>query len=81
LFSCWLLLIGEIPPLKRGPWLFAYYGKLVYTGIGEAGINGYAVFGTVVMIPGFIGGFTVVKYPADFEFPLFRNKRGIFENF
>jgi hypothetical protein len=38
------------------------------------GINDYAVFGTVVMIPGFIGGFTVIKYPADFKFPLRRDK-------
>jgi hypothetical protein len=61
--------------------LFAYYGKLVCTRIGAPGINGYAVLlGTVVMIPGFIGGFTIVKDPADFEFPLFRDKRGIFEN-
>jgi hypothetical protein len=61
-------------------WLCAYHGKLVCTRIGAAGINDYAVIGTVVMIPGFAGGFAVIKYPADFEFPLFRDKGGILEN-
>jgi hypothetical protein len=34
----------------------------------------------MVTIPGFTGGFTVIKYPADFVFPLSRDKGGIFEN-
>jgi hypothetical protein len=33
----------------------------------------------MVMIPGFMCGFTVIKHPADFVFPLFRDKGGIFE--
>jgi hypothetical protein len=41
---CMMILSGflftvKIPPHKRGPWLFVYYGKLVYTPIGTAGIN------------------------------------------
>jgi hypothetical protein len=59
--------------------LLVYDGKLVYTGIGTMGINGYAVFGTMVMIPGFAGGLGVIKYPADFKFPLLCNKGGILE--
>jgi hypothetical protein len=31
------------------------------------------------MIPGFVGGFTVLKHPADFEFSLFRDEGGILE--
>jgi hypothetical protein len=34
----------------------------------------------MVMIPGFTGGSTVIKYPADFEFPLRGNEGGILEN-
>jgi hypothetical protein len=34
----------------------------------------------MVTIPGFTGSFTVGKYPADFEFSLFRDKGGILEN-
>jgi hypothetical protein len=34
----------------------------------------------MVTIPGFSSGFTIVKYPADFVFPLFRDKGGVFEN-
>jgi hypothetical protein len=84
--ACMMILSGflfiiDIPPHKRGPWLFVYYGKFVYTPIGTAGINGYAVVGTVIMIPGFVGGSAVVKYPADFEFSLRGDKGGIFENF
>jgi hypothetical protein len=60
-------------------WLFVYHGKLACTRIGAAGINDYAVIGAMVMIPGFIGGSTVIKYPADFEFPPLRDKGGIFE--
>jgi hypothetical protein len=82
---CTMILSGflftvKIPPHKRGPWLFVYYGKLVYTPIGAAGINDEAIFGTVIMIPGFLGGSAVVKYPADFEFPLFRDKGGILKD-
>jgi hypothetical protein len=43
------------------------------------GINDYAFFGTIIMIPGFPGGPAVIKYPADFIFPLFRDKGGILE--
>jgi hypothetical protein len=32
------------------------------------------------MIPGFIGGPGVIKYPADFEFPPLRDKGRILEN-
>jgi hypothetical protein len=42
-------------------------------------INTYTVIGTVVMIPGFSGGFSVIKNPADFEFSLYCDKRGILE--
>jgi hypothetical protein len=61
-------------------WLFAYHGKLACTRIGVAGIDDYAVIGTVVMIPGFAGGFSCGENPADFEFPLFRDEGGILEN-
>jgi hypothetical protein len=56
------------------------YGKCWFAFPAVPGINGYAVTGAVVMIPGFTGGFAVSKYPADFEFPLFRDKGGIFEH-
>jgi hypothetical protein len=32
------------------------------------------------MIPGFVGGLAVIKYPADFEFSPLRDKGGILEN-
>jgi hypothetical protein len=57
-----------------------YDGKCRFAFSAVPGINGYAVFGTVVTIPGFLCGLAVIKYPADFEFPLFRDKGGIFEN-
>jgi hypothetical protein len=31
------------------------------------------------MIPGFMSSFSVIKYSADFEFPLGRDKGGILE--
>jgi hypothetical protein len=34
----------------------------------------------MVMIPGFLYGLAVIKYPADFEFSLLRNEEGILEN-
>jgi hypothetical protein len=34
----------------------------------------------MVMIPGFLCGLAVIKYPADFEFPLLRNEGGILKN-
>jgi hypothetical protein len=55
------------------------YGKGWFSFSAVPGINGYAVVGTMVMIPGFVGGFAVIKHPADFEFSLFRDKGGIFE--
>jgi hypothetical protein len=56
-----------------------YYGKGWFSFPAVPAINGYTVLGTVVMIPGFIGGPGVVKYPADFEFPPHRDKGGILE--
>jgi hypothetical protein len=59
---------------------------LVYDGKGwfaisaVPDINAYAIFGIVVMIPGFAGSPGVIKYPADFEFPPLRDKGRIFEN-
>jgi hypothetical protein len=43
-------------------------------------VKDYVVFGTVVMIAGFVGGFTGIENPADFKFPLGRDKGGILEN-
>jgi hypothetical protein len=60
--------------------LVVYYGKCRAACFVVSGVNEYAVFGTVVMIAGFLRGFAVVKYPADFVFPLFRDKGGIFED-
>jgi hypothetical protein len=34
-------------------------------------------WGSCLLINYGIGGSTVIKYPADFEFPLFRDKGGI----
>jgi hypothetical protein len=34
----------------------------------------------MVTIPGFAGGFAVIKHPADFEFPPLRDKGRILEN-
>jgi hypothetical protein len=48
---------------------------------GAPGANGQAVIGTVIDVPGFLGGFAAVEYPADFDFPPLRDKGGIFENF
>lgn len=70
----------KIPPHKQESWLFVYYGKLVYTPIGAAGINDEAIFGTVIMIPGFTGILGVIKYPAYLEFPLRGDEGGFFEN-
>jgi hypothetical protein len=70
----------KMPPHKREPWLFVYYGKLVYTPIGEAGKNDETVFGTVILIAGFTGSPGVIKYPAYFEFSLRGDEGGIFEN-
>jgi hypothetical protein len=58
-----------------------YYGKCWFAVPVVPGVNGYAVFGTVVIIPGFAGGLAVMKYPADFEFTLCCDKGGILENF
>jgi hypothetical protein len=60
--------------------LFAYYGKFVFSGIAAADVKGCAVFGAVVIIPGFIGGPAGGKNPADFEFPLRGDEGGMFEN-
>jgi hypothetical protein len=57
-----------------------YDGKYWFAGLIAPGVNGYAVLGTVVTIPGFSGSPGIIKYPADFEFPLSRDKGGIFEN-
>jgi hypothetical protein len=43
------------------------------------GINGYAARGAIVTIPGFIGGFPVVKYPTDGEFSPRSDEGGILE--
>jgi hypothetical protein len=34
----------------------------------------------VVLIPDSVGGCIVIKHPANFVFPLFRDEGGIFEN-
>jgi hypothetical protein len=57
-----------------------YYGKCWFTFPVVPGVDGYAVFGTVVMIPSFAGGPSVIKYPADFEFTLWGNEGGIPKN-
>jgi hypothetical protein len=61
--------------------LLVYDGKCCFSFLAVPGINGYAIFGTVVMIPGFVGRSGVIKYPADFEFTLCCDKGGILENF
>jgi hypothetical protein len=64
----------------RGITLLVYYGKYRPACFMSSGINGYAVIGTMIMIPGFAGGFSAEENPANFVFPLFRDKGGIFEN-
>jgi hypothetical protein len=59
--------------------LFVDDGKYGFAFMIVPGINTYAVFGTVVTIPGFSGGFPVIEYPADFEFPLRGNEGRILE--
>jgi hypothetical protein len=54
-------------------------GKYGFPLLVTPGINAYAIIGAVIVIPGFPGGFSVIKYPADFEFPLRRDKGGILE--
>jgi hypothetical protein len=54
-------------------------GKYKFAFLVAPGINTYTVTGAIVMIPGFSGGFPVIKNPADFEFSPFCNERGILE--
>jgi hypothetical protein len=61
--------------------LIADKGVFGFAGGGTPGVNNCAVIGTVIYIPGFFRGFTVTKYPADFDFPPLRDKGGIFEYF
>jgi hypothetical protein len=56
------------------------YGKYGFALFIAPGINTYALISAVIMIPGFSGGFPAIEYPADFEFPLRRDKGGILEN-
>jgi hypothetical protein len=65
----------------RGVLLIADNGVFGFTRSGTPGVNWYAVIGTVINIPGFFRGFAVGEYPADFDFPPFRDKGGIFEYF
>jgi hypothetical protein len=60
--------------------LFVDKGKYGFPLLIAPGINAYAVISTVVTITGFPGGFAVIENPADFEFPLFRDKGRIFEH-
>jgi hypothetical protein len=71
----------KIPPHTRGVLLIADKGVFGFTGNGAPGVNGYAVTGTVIGVPGFPGGFAVGEYPADFVFPPLRDEGGIFEYF
>jgi hypothetical protein len=64
-------------PAQAGTWLFANYGKPAYPRIVAPGINGYAIFGTVIIVPGRPGSPGIIKYPADFVFPPFRDEGGI----
>jgi hypothetical protein len=48
---------------------------------GAPGVNDRAVIGTVINVPGFLGSFAVMKYPADFYFSPLRDKGGICEYF
>jgi hypothetical protein len=61
--------------------LIADKGVFGFAGNGAPGVNGYAVTGTVIDVPGFFGGFAVTEYPADFEFSPLRDEGGIFEYF
>jgi hypothetical protein len=61
--------VVNFPPHTRGVLLIADKGVFGFSGNGAPGVNGYAVTGTVIGVPGFPGGFAVGKYPADFEFP------------
>jgi hypothetical protein len=69
----------RIPPHTRGVLLIADKGEFGFAGNGAPGVDGYAVTGTVINVPGFFGGFAVGEYPADFEFSLLRDEGGIFE--
>jgi hypothetical protein len=73
--------IGKFPRIRGGVLLIADNGVSGFAGGGTPGVNGYAVIGTVIDVPGFPGGFTVREYPADFEFPPLRDKGGVFEYF
>jgi hypothetical protein len=71
--------------VKTGrPFLFAGLtadkGVADFTFGGAPGVNEYTVIGTIIDIPGFLGGMAAGEYPADFDFPQLRNKGGIFEN-
>jgi hypothetical protein len=66
-------------PHKRRVCLLVNYGKSWFSFPAVPGINGYAIFGTMIMIPGFVSGFAVIKYPAYFEFSLLCDKEGVFE--
>jgi hypothetical protein len=47
--------------------------------MAASGVDFNAAAGDVIDISGFIGGSGVIKYPADFEFSLFRDEGGILE--
>jgi hypothetical protein len=47
--------------------------------MAASGVDFNASTGDVMDISGFIGGSGVIKYPADFEFPLRCDKGGILE--
>jgi hypothetical protein len=63
----------------RGYLLIANDGKPGSPLVAASGVDFNAVAGDVIDISGFIGGSGVIKYPADFVFPLFRNEEGILE--
>jgi hypothetical protein len=48
--------------------------------MAASGVDFNAVADDVIDISGFIGGSGVIKYPADFVFPLRGNDGGILEN-
>ena len=74
--------IEKIPPYKRGCInLITDNGVFGFACGGVPGVNGYAVFGNRINVPGFFRGFSVGKHPADFDFPPLRDKGGIFEYF
>ena len=64
----------------RGYLLITYNGKPDSLLVAASGVNFNASNGDMMDISGFIGGSGVIKYPADFEFPLRGNEGGILEN-